>query len=79
MDEIISYKTKITKSLIINRFSKKIYGIEQNHEQNAFMISKLHKNMFVKKSASVNFFATINFNGLVPLDFTGSLLDVHTI
>ena len=49
MDEIISYKNQIIKSLIINGFSKKKYGIEQNHAQKAFMISKLHKNVFVKK------------------------------
>ena len=34
--------------MIINGFSKKIYGIEQNYVQKEFMISELHINMFVK-------------------------------
>ena len=69
MDEIISYRNYIEKSLIINGFKKK-YGIEKNYMQNAFMISKLHISALVKRFASLRFPPTVNFIGLVTLDCT---------
>ena len=67
--EIISYQWIFKK--------KKIYGVEQNHMQKAFKISKLNNSAFVKRFASIGFHHTIKFIRLVTLDCT-RVLGIHT-
>ena len=52
MVEAISFK--INRTIINNkRICKKEHGIEQNQAQKEFMISNLHKNAYLKRSASL--------------------------
>ena len=70
------------KSEIISNqwiLERKIYCIEQNHTQKAFMISKLNKSAFVKRFSSIRFHPTIKFNGSVTLDCARAYLAFRLI
>ena len=48
------YLSKSNHTIINNkRICKKEHGIEQNQAQKEFMISNLHKNAYLKRSASL--------------------------
>ena len=48
------FLSKLNRTIINNqRIYKKEHGIEQNQAQKEFMISNLHKNAYLKRSASL--------------------------